>query len=259
MTEKPEEKRKRNQGRSPSYPGIDLKTAIERADTIKKEEGRNIAPSDVIMDHWGYAPKSGPGLITLAALKKFGLLEDQGTKGNQQLKLTDLAWQILLDDEESEMRQEAVREAALKPKIHCKLWDAYGRNLPSDPNLRRKLLFEEKFTEGAVDEFIDQFKRTIRFANLIDTDTLSEQEEDKISTEQEDIISASQPTKIAEPPMQMSKDNSGLEKTGPMQEFNMALSDGKTAYIKIPYSLKRRDWEKLKKLLDILEPMNDAN
>lgn len=253
MTEQPNEKRGRKQGRSPSYPGIDLKTAIERAEIIKKEEGRHTAPADVIIGHWGYAPKSGPGLITLAALKKFGLLEDEGTRGNQQLRLTDLAWKILLDDEESLERLDCIRKAALMPTIHDKLWTIYDGPPPSDQNLRRRLLFEEKFTESAVDEFIDQFKRTILFAKLTEDDIISWHEEDKTELIEERAMPNIQNATFAEGQTRISI-SAPAEITAPMQEFNMALSDGRAVYLRVPHSLTRSDWRKIEKLLKVLEP-----
>jgi len=45
--------RKRKKQRSPSYPGIGLEAALERAKTFYQEEGRNAAPNNAILQHWG--------------------------------------------------------------------------------------------------------------------------------------------------------------------------------------------------------------
>src|SRR5207249_11431587 len=60
--------------RSPSYPGINLEEAIERAKIIYERERRHETAENTILEHWGYKPKSGAGIMTLAALKAFGLL-----------------------------------------------------------------------------------------------------------------------------------------------------------------------------------------
>src|SRR5207253_10235130 len=70
--------------RSPSYPGIDLATAIERARTMFEHEHRSAAHVDVLYSHWGHKPKSGAGGVVLAALKKYGLITDDGSGANRR-------------------------------------------------------------------------------------------------------------------------------------------------------------------------------
>lgn len=168
MTEAPY---KRKRQRSPSYPGIGLEAALDRARTLYEHEGRNAAPNEAILDHWGYAPRSGPGLVAIAALKRFGLLDSEG-KGHS--RLSNLALRILLDErEDSPERDEAVKQAALLPSIHRELWDKYQGQLPSDATLRHFLRLEKGFTDAAASDLIRQFRDTISFANLTAGDELS--------------------------------------------------------------------------------------
>src|SRR5438105_11530029 len=107
--------------RSPSYPSIDLETAIDRARTLYAREGRNIAPNHAILGHWGYSAKSGPGFGTLGALKRFGLLRSEGAGKS---RLSDLALRIVLDErQDSPERAEDIKEAALSPAIHKEIWE----------------------------------------------------------------------------------------------------------------------------------------
>ena len=164
------ETRKRTRQRSPSYPAFGLETVLERARTLYQKEGRNAAPSAAIMQHWKYSPKSSAGLQTLAALKKYGLLEKQS---KDQLKLSDLALTILLDErEDSAERAEAITRAALLPSIHREMWDKYGRELPSNANLKHFLCLQKGFTESAADGLIKQFRTTFAFARLEAPDSL---------------------------------------------------------------------------------------
>ena len=204
----------------------------------------------MIISHWGYALKSGPGLTALAALKKFGLLEDEGTRGNQQLRLSELAWRILLDEEGSETWLVCVREAALKPVIHRKLWDEYGADLPSDQNLRRKLLFEEKFSERAVDEFIDQFKRTILFAKLAEADILSGHEEDKKPPEKETFMPELFGTSAPQKPQMAEK---GSTDAG-IGTISFPLSPRKWVKVELPYQLNEAEWKRIIETLDVFKP-----
>lgn len=176
MIEIEEPKRKRE--RSPSYPAISLGPAVEKAKELYKVEKSYLAPIDTILKHWGYRPKSGAGLVAVAALLKFGLLEDEGSGPARKAKVTDLAQRIIRDTrEQSPERESLLRDAALRPQIHSELWDRFGSSLPSDSNLHHTLIFEYGFTDGGADEFIRQFKETIVFVGLGD-----ETEDDVMAT-----------------------------------------------------------------------------
>ncbi len=177
--------------RSPSYPGIDLETALSRARTIYQHEKRNPAPTETVLKHWGYKPTTGPGRTTLAALKKFGLLVDQGRSEHRQVRLSDLALRILLDErEDSSERVEAIQSAALTPTIHAELWSKYGADLPSDATIAYYLKVERQFTESGAEELIDEFRRTLSFAGLDESGTVGRHGEG-VETRGEGSIAAS--------------------------------------------------------------------
>lgn len=160
--------------RSPSYPAVDLKTAIERARTFYQHEKRSAASVLVASQHWGYSFSSSGGKQVLAALIAYGLMEDKGSGEQRQVHLTDLAFRILLDERpESPERDEALRRAALMPKIHQELFGRWSDELPSNPNLRHYLLIEKKFNENAVDDFIRQLRSTAEFAKIYSRTPLS--------------------------------------------------------------------------------------
>ena len=73
--------RKPKKQRSPSYPAIDLQAALARAEQLHAREGRHWAPVVAVLDAWGYNPKSSGGLLAIAALKRYGLLDDRGALG----------------------------------------------------------------------------------------------------------------------------------------------------------------------------------
>lgn len=174
---------RRKKFRSPSYPAIGLAAAIDRASDLYEVEGRSPTPVGVAVQHWGYAIKSSGGLQTVAALKKFGLLGDEGSGEARKVSLTDLALDIILDEREgSSERRAAIQQAALSPPIHRQLWDRHGAALPSDRNLRYELTRELHFGEAAADELIREFRQTLDFAGLGKgdvADTLSDSPPDK--------------------------------------------------------------------------------
>src|SRR6266853_1921866 len=102
--------------RSPSFPFISLAKAIERARTMADSHKRSAARLGTVGETRGYAPKSSGLLQTAAALKAFGLLEDIGRGEERKLQLSELAWRILHDTRPG-AKEQAIREAALRPKM----------------------------------------------------------------------------------------------------------------------------------------------
>ena len=158
---------KRNRTRSPSYPYLDLPGALEKAAALWHAEGKHATSVSVAMQHWGYKEESSTGYSCVAALKKFGLVDHEGMGENRQVRLSGLALSILLDkNPDSPERRDALRAAALGPRIHAELWERYGNELPSEQSLRRFLVVERSFNETAVDELLDEYKVTMAFAGL---------------------------------------------------------------------------------------------
>ena len=167
MAAETESPAKRSRTRSPSYPYLDLPTALEKVTVLWNVEGRHPAAVSVAMQHWGYKEDSSTGYSCVAALKKFGLVDHDGMGETRQIRLSALALAILLDrDPASADRRDALRRAALNPRIHAELWERYGADLPSDQTLRRFLVIERNFNEASVDELLAEYKATVAFAGL---------------------------------------------------------------------------------------------
>jgi hypothetical protein len=190
----------RKRMRSPAYPYINLETAIKRAKEFYDEEQRNAAPLKVAVKHWGYEEKSSGGAQTAAALISFGLLRDEGTGDKRKVKLTENALRILLDNRaDSEDRAEAIRIAALTPKIHQQLWRKWGNNIPSQENLKHTLMldWQPPFNPAAVDGFIKEYKDTIAFAKPQASDTVPLADGD-LKPESEEEVKGSYVAKVGD-------------------------------------------------------------
>ena len=108
--------------RSPAYPGINLAQAIRRTSEFYEAEHRNPASFVAAAKHWGYGPKSGGALVAVAALKSFGLLAEIDSAKDRTFQISPLGLRIVADKRpESKERDEAIKEAALRPKIHSDL------------------------------------------------------------------------------------------------------------------------------------------
>lgn len=162
-----EAKLKKARTRSPAYPYLALPEALERTAQLRRAEGRHAVSVSVAMQHWGYKAESSTGYSCIAALKKYGLVDEEGVGENREVRLSPLALALLLDgDAGSPERAAALRTAALNPRIHAELWERYGPELPSDQTLRRFLLLEKNFNEASVDEFVAEYRATIAYAGL---------------------------------------------------------------------------------------------
>ncbi len=150
--------------RSPSYPSIPLGKAVERAEVLYKNEGKYLAPIDSIIAHWGYTSRSGRALRQLAALKKFGLTIEEGSRDDRQIKLSPLGLFIVMPD--SPERGASLKKAAMAPAIHKELRDKYSDGLPSDSTVRWYLKSERGFTESAANELVAEYRATMEFAGL---------------------------------------------------------------------------------------------
>jgi hypothetical protein len=66
------------------------------------------------------------------------------------------------------------------PKIHRELWKHWGVDLPSVHSLKNTLIFDWKppFNENSVDGFIKEYKDTIAFAKLLESDKVASEVED---------------------------------------------------------------------------------
>lgn len=158
--------------RSPSYPGIPLLDAIERAKQFQKQEGKHEALVPTALTHWGYSTKSSGGLVTVAALKAYGLMDDKGSGADRKVFLTPFGLNIVMDERIiSPDRDRAIREAALMPRIMADLWERYGTDLPSHDTMRHYLRVEREFNENAVNDVIKIYIANMEFAKLNSTES----------------------------------------------------------------------------------------
>jgi hypothetical protein len=169
--QKPDEKTglpggKRTKHRSPNYPAVSLPAAINGVQALYDEEGPAGAPLTEAVKHFGFSSPHGSAMVVVSALKKYGLIEDKGSR----LAPTLLAKSIIEFPENDERRIQAVRTAALKPAIIRELveeFQGHGR-LPSDGSLRAELITKKNFNPKTVGDFIRDFRETLLYAGLAD-------------------------------------------------------------------------------------------
>lgn len=178
--------KKPRQGRSPAFPFISLKKAIDRAEAFRIAEGgrpKHFAPSASAARAWGIGQKTGMAIQTVAALGHYGLFEFEGSGESRSMRLTDAALKILLDKQEiSPERDQLLQKAALKPAIHMELWNKWGADLPSQSTLETYLVRDRGFSENGARTLIEEYKETISYAKLTESATLSLSEEEEVDS-----------------------------------------------------------------------------
>lgn len=168
------DKLKRHVHRSPAYPVISLKDALEKARLVHKEDKRFPVSRAVVLKHMGFADeKSGLGNRQLAATKQYGLIEET----DSGFRISDLGYKLLFLSETSPERPRLLKTAARTPKIFKELWDRYGSE-GSESNISDFLIHQREFNPSSVKDVIGIYRSTIHFANLADSDKIGEDVED---------------------------------------------------------------------------------
>lgn len=226
--------------RSPSYPSIDLGVAVERVRELARAVPAGSTTMTAALKIWGYKSKTGFAGRTLAAILKYGLIEELEASGDhRKVKISDLGRKILyLKPDNSPERIGAIKEAALKPKIHTELYEQWEAQLPSDEVLSNYLTLERDFNPNAVHKLVSVWKETYEFANLGKAGTIPDEKVDKPT----DLFAQAtiQMPDVTPPP------------AGRKTEFldlQIPLISGERAILRTPIPLSEEDYELLTSML----------
>ena len=150
---------------STRFPFINLSKALERAEALFENDRRgNGLKMASTFAAWSYSDKSSGGFQTVAALKGYGLLADDGSKADRSVKLTDSARRYFMteiEDEHAELRQ----QFALHPKLMRHLFERWGNDPPSDPVARSYLKTEVGLNDQSARASLGIFKDNLTFAS----------------------------------------------------------------------------------------------
>lgn len=156
--------------RSPNYPYLGLKESLKWTHVLYEANDSHYAGLGAVAAQLGLSVKSSSLLKYIGAMSQFGLVEDKGSGESRQVKVSDSGLDLVLKGENTEEWVQLLKKAALKPKLHSELWTKYGGQLPpSDDGIRFYLLREReegKFNRSTVDGFIEQLRKTLKYAGL---------------------------------------------------------------------------------------------
>jgi hypothetical protein len=143
--------------RSPNYPALSLKEAIDRIGTLYRNQHTHAAPREVVAKAIGYNSLNGASASAISALHKYGLLDRSG----EDIKISERAMRILHPHSPSE-KTEAIREAAREPALFAELAEKFPGRFPSEEVLRNYLL-RNGFAPSAVNGVILAYRETSDF------------------------------------------------------------------------------------------------
>lgn len=238
---------KRPKGRSPAYPSINIETAIQRARQLYDKERQHPTPVTTIAAHWGYKSLNGPAAQAIAALKKYGLLDDEGVGNDRKARLSSLADVILVHPDDTK-RRAAIHEAALRPPIHRELWESYGQDLPSDSSLRWELTHDRGFTETGAAEFIRVYRSTLAFAQLPSHVPHGTQTSDDHDGE------ASLDADDGEQQDDQAKRGRQSGSVEPIKSYAIPLIGGSSVAVEGPFPITEQDWAQFIAVLNAMKP-----
>lgn len=149
--------------RSPKYPILGLKTAIERVGSLYQRERTASVPRDIAAKAWGYSMLSGPALQTISTLTQYGLIE---RASGQKVKISELGLDILIP-KAPEDKAKSIQTASRNPVIFRELMSQYPKELPSDDTLKAYLIRRSTpYTEDSAKKLIKALRETLDFINL---------------------------------------------------------------------------------------------
>lgn len=234
--------------RSPAYPSLTLPDAVARAATLFDSEKRNSFDPDVALSHWGYEAGSANGMRAVAALKQYGLLDENRGEGERELKLTELAIDVLMPEKErSKEHFTSLQDAALGPTLFNEVWHRHVHSgLPSDRNLERYLIKEKNFNPGSVARIIRILRETFDYAGLATGAKMeaSEPHENRDNAHETQGEAGWQATLFPNLSVPASNRESDKTPTGPgMLELPLTLPSLKLAVFKIPAKMTEKDFQ----------------
>jgi hypothetical protein len=187
---------KRTRGRS--YPALSLREAVEKADQFYKIERNARVSPEVAVQAWNYKSLNGASSRVLSALRQYGLLDAV----QSDVKISQRALAILLDEQHSEDYKEALIAASREPAAFADILDEYPDGLPSDTALISFLVRKREFNDEAARKITAVLRDTVDFVREMVRDLAPERSRAHIGgveQETEDTALASPPARVEAP------------------------------------------------------------
>lgn len=233
--------------RSPSYPSISLKEAIEKVSAIYHQNYQSPVSRAVAAELMGYGGLNGKSLGVLAALAKYGLLEGRG----DDTRVSDLALAIIAHEPGAPERGTAIREAAGKPDLFVELDARFSGGKASDAAMRSYLI-TQKFIPQAADAVVRSYRETKQLVSLESPEypVLQPQTDDTGARKLSIQEALDTPVSEIKPPPFWQGDIDDLD-----EPYEIAITGSSKAGKKIAGRFSFRDQDSVDELISVLEAM----
>lgn len=154
--------------RSPSFPYLDLETALDLSQKLYTQAKMSEIRIPDLANAWGMTPKSGSLMRYVSALGQYGLIDAKGSGSERRFRLSSEARRILEDDRPG-VREDLLSTAALRPKAIRGLYfgeedmPEWGRDRPTDSIAESTLKFDLNFTSDAARRFLGVYDATVQY------------------------------------------------------------------------------------------------
>jgi len=242
---------KKERHRSPNYPAVSLKEAVERVRKLWEADGKAGAPAAIAAKHIGFGSAHGQAMSVLSALKKFGLV----TEANGRIIPTQHAMEIVNLPASDPRRETAIKEAALTPAIYRELIEQYQQTgLPADETLAAELTTYKAFNPNSVEGFVKDFKETLDFAGLNAEHAL---ESDSMQTETRREPEAALPTRPITTRTAEAGSQAGGHSASSAWTWTLSIPRNVRADLRIAGDVTKADITRLKQQIEFLEQSFD--
>jgi hypothetical protein len=163
--------------RSPAFPVLPLKEALERLVQFDDHFKRTAARPEKVGEAWGIGTPAYAARIA-AALRYYGLLDYQSQSGARAIVVSDEGRKYLRAQQDS-VKKEVIAAAALRPKQIAHFWETWGSDRPADSACLDNLVLKNGFSEGGARDFLKVYDATISFAGLAEADKVPQPDGDK--------------------------------------------------------------------------------
>lgn len=144
--------------RSPNYPRLSLREAIEQVRKVYDAEFVYPVDKDAVARALGFKNVNGAALSIINPLRKYGLLQDEG---KDEVRVSKDAVEILFPQDDAR-RAEIVQRLAFTPKPLNDFYETWNGYPPSLEDLRDELE-DRGFLERAVDEVMRIYYDNLEF------------------------------------------------------------------------------------------------
>ena len=254
-------KTSRRHQKSRNYPLFDLKEAIDQAKVLQQREGFGWMPQKSACSHWNLSATGSTGKRTISALIQYRLLETEGKGDARQVRLSQVAKEILHPDP-SAAKAEASKEAVIGPTVFRELFEKYPDKLPSNETLVFNLTKDGEFSDDAALRMIETYRATMEFAGLTKREFAGLTKSRILGVEGNDKPTDNNGKTTTETPSGVVPTSEGSS-TMPVtdapnrRDFDLPiqLSAGLQGTLRLPVPMTPTEWEKFKTAISNVEQL----